>query len=87
MWKTEKNKLENGLNYILKKRSSIWVMKILEGEGKTVGMKGAYLSERMAKGNAFLFDIYIYININVHILYFYQSVLSSSFPRPPTALS
>lgn len=33
-------------------------MKILEGEGKTVGLKGAYLSERMAKGNAFLFDIY-----------------------------
>lgn len=61
--KQKKNKLENGLNYILKKRSSIWVMKILEGEGKTVGMKGTYLSERMAKGNAFLFDIYIYINI------------------------
>lgn len=57
----KKNKLENGLNYILKKRSSIWVMKLLEGEEKTVGMKGACLSERMAKGNAFLFDIYIYL--------------------------
>lgn len=58
-------------------------MKILEGEGKTVGLKGAYLSERMAKGNAFLFDIYKC----AYNVFFYQSVLSSSFPSPPTALS
>lgn len=49
---------KNGQNYI-KKRSNIWVMEILEGEGKMMELKNAYLSERMAK-NAFLFDNFIH---------------------------
>lgn len=43
------------------KRTSIWVMKILEEEGKLMELKSVYLSERMAKGNDFLlFDNFIH---------------------------